>query len=113
MSENNHILDDRRPGLYIFSARQQGYQKIKRKRASLFALEKGEEHPGKGNNLGKGLRVIVTVAGGGTAALRSGGGRPLHLATPSHRENSRAKKCVQERVRKRVRCMFFHRELMC
>ncbi len=63
MSENNHILDDRRPGLYIFSARQQGYQKIKRKRASLFALEKGEEHPGKGNNLGKGLRVIVTVAG--------------------------------------------------
>jgi hypothetical protein len=51
MAENNHILDDRRPGLYVFSARQQGYQKIKRKRASLFALEKGEEQPGKGNNL--------------------------------------------------------------
>jgi hypothetical protein len=78
MSENNHILDDRRPGLYVFSARQQGYQKIKRKRASLFALEKGEEQPGKGNNLGKGLRVIVTVAGVEPAALRSGGVRSVH-----------------------------------
>src|SRR5258708_37768058 len=91
MSENNHILDDRRPGLYVFSARQQGYQKIKRKRASLFALEKGEEHPGKGNNLGKGLRVIVTVAGGGTPALRPRGGRPIPVTTPSPGQYTREK----------------------
>src|SRR5260370_24867091 len=82
MSENNHILDDRRPGLYVFSARQQGYQKIKRKRASLFALEKGEEHPGKGNNLGKGLRVIVTVAGWRHAAFPPAGVPSLRQIAP-------------------------------
>lgn len=48
------------------------------KRTGLFALEKGKEQTGHGNNLGEGLWAVATVAGLEPAAFHFGGERSIH-----------------------------------